>query len=161
MKLAIIGSRTRTKNFSTSMLPYIPANTTEIISGGAMGIDRAAEEVAIKLAIPTRVFHPDYQLHGQRAPLIRNHEIIEYTDQLLAFWDGQSRGTMHTIVSALNLQKPVRVVLLATLLKASAETQKRAQQALVNNLCHSVFNDRESAENAVKGMLYGYYQRPN
>lgn len=43
------------------------------------------------------VFLPDYNKYGKAAPLKRNLEIIDYSDIVLAFWDGKSHGTRHVI----------------------------------------------------------------
>lgn len=48
MKIAVIGSRTLTVR---DLEKYIPKDTTEIISGGANGIDRCAKEFAVKKTI--------------------------------------------------------------------------------------------------------------
>lgn len=80
MKIAVIGSRTLTVR---NLEKYIPKDTTEIISGGANGIDRCAKEFAVKNNIRYTEFLPEYKIHGRYAPLKRNLEII--TMQIL-FW---------------------------------------------------------------------------
>lgn len=96
MRVAIIGSRTLTaENFGE----YLPENTTEIISGGAKGIDCAAKEYALLKGIKFKEFLPDYRRFKKGAPLKRNLEIIEYADFVLAFWDGRSKGTKFVIES--------------------------------------------------------------
>ena len=94
MKVAIIGSR----NLTISNLgEYLPPETTEIVSGGARGIDTCARTYARAHDIALREFHPDYARYGHAAPLRRNQQIVDYADMVLAFWDGQSRGTAHVI----------------------------------------------------------------
>ena len=110
MRLAIIGSRKAPKNIAVDILPYVPADATEIVSGGAEGVDKAAEDIAAALSLPLRRFLPDYERYGKRAPLMRNLEIIAYADEVLAFWDGSSRGTMHSVAECIRSGKPVRVV---------------------------------------------------
>ena len=88
MKIAVIGSRTLTVR---NLEKYIPKDTTEIISGGANGIDRCAKEFAVKNNIRYTEFLPEYKIHGRYAPLKRNLEIIDNADFVLAFWDGKSR----------------------------------------------------------------------
>lgn len=46
------------------------------------------------------VFLPDCNKYGKAAPLKRNLEIIDYSDIVLAFWDGKSHGTRHVIKNA-------------------------------------------------------------
>lgn len=94
MKLAIIGSR---EIQISNIQDYLPPNVTEIVSGGARGIDSCAAEYAKQNGIKLTVFLPEYALYGRGAPLKRNHKIAEYADEAIAFWDGHSRGTKYTI----------------------------------------------------------------
>lgn len=106
MKVAIIGSRGLTvEDFS----PYLPEEVTEIVSGGAIGIDRCARRYAETHGLKLKEFLPDYNSYGRRAPLLRNLEIIDYSDLVLAFWDGTSRGTAFVIENCKKKNKPVRV----------------------------------------------------
>ena len=107
MKLAIIGSRNlEVKNIGD----YLPKGVTEIVSGGAVGIDTAAANYAKENGITLTEFLPDYQRYKRGAPLKRNQQIAEYADAVLAFWDGSSRGTMHTVNLFKTLNKPVTIV---------------------------------------------------
>lgn len=106
MKVAIIGSRTLTVN---NLKPYLPENTTEIVSGGAKGIDTCAREYAIKNNLKLTEFLPDYKKYGRIAPLKRNLQIINYSDLVIAFWDGKSRGTGFVIDNCKSLGVPVRI----------------------------------------------------
>lgn len=106
MKVAVIGSRS-IKNADISQ--YIPKEATEIITGGAVGVDRLAEREARLRGIPLKVFKPDYEKYGKSAPLIRNKLIADNCDMLVAFWDGVSRGTVFTWRYARKTGKPVKV----------------------------------------------------
>ena len=109
MKLAIIGSRNlHVENLSD----YIPEGVTEIISGGAHGIDSCAREFAVQNGIRLTEFLPDYRRYGRGAPLKRNNLIVDAADEVLAFWDGNSRGTAYTIRYAHEKSKNVRVIML-------------------------------------------------
>ena len=55
-------------------------------------------------------FLPEYELYGRAAPLMRNDMIVKYADVVLAFWDGQSRGTAYAIRKCRELNKPCRVL---------------------------------------------------
>ena len=94
MKTAVIGSRGLRV---TNLEKYLPPDTTEIVSGGAKGIDTCAKEYALTHNIKLTEFLPDYKQFGRVAPLKRNLQIIEYADIVLAFWDGKSRGTKYVI----------------------------------------------------------------
>lgn len=110
MKVAIVGSRDAEASAARLILKYLPADVTEIVSGGARGIDALAEEVAKSLSLPVKVFLPDYKTYGRQAPLFRNRQIIDYADQVLAFWDGVSPGTKSVIGACMDCGKPIRVI---------------------------------------------------
>lgn len=94
MKVAVIGSR---GICVSDLKKYLPEQTTEIVSGGAKGVDASAKEYALSHGVKLTEFLPDYKKYGRGAPLKRNITIIEYADIVIAFWDGQSRGTKHVI----------------------------------------------------------------
>lgn len=108
MKIAVIGSRNLVAD---NIGEYLPPNTTEIISGGAKGIDSCAREYAHKNGIKLTEFLPEYKIYGRFAPLKRNLQIIEYADEVIAFWDGKSKGTKYVIDHCENKDKPVKVIL--------------------------------------------------
>lgn len=109
MKVAVIGSR----GLSVSDLGrYLPENTTEIVSGGAKGVDTSAREYALAHEIKLTEFLPEYTRFGRSAPLKRNITIIEYSDIVLAFWDGKSRGTKFVIDNCRKLGVEVRVYII-------------------------------------------------
>lgn len=108
MKVAIIGSR----NLQVDHLEaFIPPEATEIVSGGAKGIDTCAREFALANNIKLTEFLPDYDKHGKSAPLERNIQIIEHSDLVLAFWDGKSRGTKYVIDTCKERGVPIKVFL--------------------------------------------------
>lgn len=109
MKVAVIGSR----GLSVSNLrDFLPENTTEIISGGAKGVDTSAREYAIAHGIKITEFLPEYEKYGRGAPLKRNITIIENADLVLAFWDGKSKGTKFVIDNCRKRGVEVRVVVM-------------------------------------------------
>lgn len=109
MKLAIVGSR----NISNiDIASYIQQQPTEVISGGAKGIDTLAAEYAHRLGIKLTEFLPDYKKHGRGAPIRRNALIVEACDKLIAFWDGKSKGTLSSINLAKKLGKQLQIVML-------------------------------------------------
>ena len=106
MKVAIIGSRNLTVNDLES---YLPEGVTKIVSGGAKGIDNCAGKYARANGLKLTEFFPEYDKYGRSAPLKRNLQIIEYADCVLAFWDGQSRGTKYVIDNCKKKNKKVSV----------------------------------------------------
>ena len=109
MKVAIVGSRNLT---AENLGQYLPEETTEIVSGGAKGIDTCAREYALANELKLTEFLPEYQRYGKGAPLKRNLQIIDYADLVLAFWDGKSRGTNYVIAACKKRNKQVQVFLL-------------------------------------------------
>ena len=107
MKVAIIGSRGITVN---NIGDHLPEGCDEIVSGGAKGVDTCAEEYANANGIKLTVFLPDYARFGKGAPLKRNEQIAEYADEAIAFWDGKSKGTEHTINMFRKRSKAVKIV---------------------------------------------------
>lgn len=106
MKVAVIGSRGLRV---LELEKYLPKNVTEIISGGAKGVDTSAKEYAILNGIKLTEFLPEYDKYGRTAPLKRNITIIKNADLVLAFWDGKSRGTKFVIDNCKKLGVRVRI----------------------------------------------------
>ncbi|MFI3167551.1 MAG: SLOG family protein [Bacillota bacterium] len=94
MKVAIIGSRNIT---NVDIGKYIDVEITEIVSGGAIGVDSIAKEYAEQKGIPFIEFKPEYNRYHKGAPIKRNEKIADYADIVIAFWDGKSKGTKHTV----------------------------------------------------------------
>ena len=108
MKLAIIGSR---KITDIDLNALICREVDEIVSGGAKGIDTLAAEFAEQEGIKLKVFLPDYRRYGRGAPIKRNYEIVDYADEVLAIWDGASRGTKSVIDYCTKTGKRVSVII--------------------------------------------------
>lgn len=110
MKLAIVGSRNY-KNFEFVELKineFMSDNiVTDIVSGGATGVDNLAEEYAKKYDIPIIIFEADWKKHGKSAGPIRNKLIVREADVIMAFPTDDSKGTMNTINLAKKENKKV------------------------------------------------------
>lgn len=104
MKTAIIGSRTF-NDYAFLKSVCRQYDITAVISGGAIGADSLGEQYAQEMNIPTTIFKPDWDKYGRRAGVIRNKDIIENADIVIAFWDGVSRGTGHSIKLSQKLNK--------------------------------------------------------
>ena len=106
MKVAVIGSRGLQVDHLEN---YLPEGVTEIVSGGARGVDTCAKNYALRHGLKLTEFLPEYSKYGRGAPLRRNIAIIEYADLVLAFWDGKSRGKKFVIVNCKKRHIPVVV----------------------------------------------------
>lgn len=109
MKVAVIGSRTFDKYESVYNI-LSKLKITEIISGGAKGADTLAERYAKENNIPTKIFLPDWETYGKKAGFLRNTQIIEECEMVVAFWDGESKGTKDSLDKAEKLGKKVMII---------------------------------------------------
>ena len=114
MRVAIVGSRDlrgKTEYWYEKICASVPANCTEIVSGGAEGIDALARRYAKEHGLLIKEFLPEYDRYGKPAAFIRNTQIVEYAHIVLAFWDGRSKGTADTIIKCYQMNKPVEIFL--------------------------------------------------
>lgn len=96
MKTIIAGSRDRSLSSVDKEL-LATLGITEVVCGGARGIDTDGRLWAEEQGIPVKMFPADWNKYGKSAGCIRNEEMAVYADMLVAFWDGESRGTKHMI----------------------------------------------------------------
>jgi hypothetical protein len=111
MKLAIVGSRSFDDYdlLSRVAAEHFP-DATHIISGGAIGADRLARKYAGDHGLELREHLPDWNRHGRAAGQIRNRLLIDDADAVLAFWDGESKGTKGGLAYARKKRKRSVVV---------------------------------------------------
>lgn len=111
MKLAIVGSREwpdSERHMITTFVDRLPADTI-VVSGGARGVDQWAIEAAHQRGLQTHVFMPDWKQHGKSAGFLRNAQIVNACELLVAFQVDDSKGTQHTITLARNAGKLLAV----------------------------------------------------
>ena len=118
IKLAIVGYR-GFNNFRrfVFIIDYLHSiygilnDVCQIVSGGAEGVDLMAEKFADERGYDKKIFYPKYDVYSQKvAPLMRNTEIAETCDIMIAFKSEYSRGTLDAIKKATKLGKPVYIV---------------------------------------------------
>ena len=107
MKIAIVGSR----NVRVFDIGRYISNAEEIVSGGAVGVDCCAAEYAKEHGIRLTEFLPQYERYGRAAPIVRNKEIVDYSDKIIAFWNGSSKGTLSVIKYAQKTGKPCEIII--------------------------------------------------
>ena len=81
-----------------------------VICGEAKGADTLGRTYAYDNAIPIKSFPADWQKYGSSAGYVRNQQMGDYADELIAFWNGTSPGTKHMIDYMNKLGKKVTVI---------------------------------------------------
>jgi hypothetical protein len=89
---------------------HILKNVGTIVSGGATGVDTLAEQWANTSGYKFIKFPPEYITYGDKAPLIRNQQIVDASDEIIAFVSPNSRGTKHTISLAKKAEKKCYII---------------------------------------------------
>lgn len=108
MKLAIVGSTTLTK---VSLVDFIPEGVTEIVTGGAKGVDTLVKGYAEENSIKLTVIEPkEYIAEVEGAE--GNPDIVNYADEVLAFWNGRSKGTKFILDECAKVGKKCNTVLM-------------------------------------------------
>lgn len=108
MKVIIAGSRDITDLYLVEDAVLMSKfEITEVVSGGARGVDKLGEVFANYLSIPVKMFQADWAKFGKSAGHRRNKEMAQYSDALIAVWDGVSPGTKSMIRYMYELKKPV------------------------------------------------------
>ena len=101
MKTIIAGGRNVTEaDILESALDELPWQISEVVSGGAKGVDQMGEEWAERNRIPVKLFKADWKTYGRAAGPKRNEQMADYGEALLAIWDGKSKGTANMIKNA-------------------------------------------------------------
>jgi len=111
MKVGIVGSR-EFKNyelFSDVMKQYL-SDISWVVSGGVPGADSLAEKWAKENKKMLTIYPADWLNLGKRAGYVRNTDIVKNSDMIIAFWDGKSKGTKHTIGLAQKMGKECKII---------------------------------------------------
>lgn len=113
-KLIIAGSRGIEPSYgfiisAIKMFGLDEYDITEVVSGGADGVDKCGETFAENNGIPIKSFKPDYEKYEKNpkyAPIARNKEMADYSDAALVIHNG-SKGSANMIAEMKKLGKPV------------------------------------------------------
>jgi hypothetical protein len=115
MKIAVVGSRSfNDYGYMQARLDalYITVKDSlniELVSGGARGADELAERYAEERKVMMLVYPADWDKYGKSAGYRRNQQIVDYAEMVVAFWDGESKGTKHSIDLAVKQNKQVLI----------------------------------------------------
>lgn len=82
----------------------------QVVCGCARGADELGRDYAEDRDIDVKLFPADWDKYGKSAGIIRNKQMAEYADALIAFWDTKSKGTANMITLMRDMGKPVRIV---------------------------------------------------
>jgi hypothetical protein len=103
MKVILAGSRT-IADFNLLVKAINKAydeegiSITEIISGGAKGVDTLAEQFSEEANIPITVILAQWGIYGKKAGILRNIDMSNSgSEALICLWDGISPGSKHMI----------------------------------------------------------------
>lgn len=90
------------------MLSTQDPKSIEIVSGCARGADKLGERYAEERGYKIKYFPADWEM-GKSAGYLRNKQMSEYADALIAFHDGFSKGTGHMINLAKEKELKIKV----------------------------------------------------
>ena len=109
MKIAVVGSRSF-DDYNRLKVVLDRLKPSTIISGGAHGADKLSERYASENSLKTIIHKPDWDKHCKAAGFIRNSDIINDCDMVLACWDKKSRGTRDSIGKGHKLGKDIYIL---------------------------------------------------
>lgn len=78
-----------------------------IVSGGCNGVDKLAEIYSKENNISMKIFNADWKTYGKRAGPIRNKQIVDAVNHLIALPSKNSKGTYITIKMADEKKIPI------------------------------------------------------
>lgn len=108
-RIAIVGSRTGIDREAVSLfVSRLPVHWI-VVSGGARGVDSWAVEAAEERGMETIVIPAEWEKYGKSAGFRRNRQIVEESDSVVAFWDGESNDTYDTMKKAIKAERELLV----------------------------------------------------
>lgn len=106
--IAFVGSREfKNRDLFNKVFAKYAEEKPHIVSGGAKGPDDWAIKEADKHNLDWHIFYADWNKYGKSAGYKRNILVVQESDLVVAFWDGKSKGTKHTIDIAKEQNKPI------------------------------------------------------
>lgn len=104
IRLLVCGSRgwcNRSVQIQHVQRATFPGPVVEVISGACPNSpDMAAPVIANDLGVPFVPYPAQWDKYGRSAGFRRNSYMISMAHAVIAWWDGQSRGTLHTMTEA-------------------------------------------------------------
>lgn len=111
LKIAVIGSRTGFcyEDIAKVLTKEFTNINNSLITGGAGGVDEFAIKFAILDCVGFEIIRP-IDKKSKIHYLFRNIEIITKADRIIAFWNGESKGTKFVIDYALARDKDLIII---------------------------------------------------
>lgn len=94
----------------TNLLRQYSFSQIEIVEGECEGPDKIAAMWAVKNKCKVKPFYASWKEFGKSAGPKRNYEMVNYADACIAFWDGESKGTLNMINYAKQFNLKLRIV---------------------------------------------------
>ncbi len=111
MKICVVGSRDfQDSELLDTVLSKIFSTNDILISGGAKGADTIAEEWAKDNGYHVKIYRPNWEKYQKSAGFRRNEVMVDKSDTVIAFWNGESRGTAHSIELAVATGKLNKII---------------------------------------------------
>ena len=101
MRTIIAGGRevTDPKVLEAALKEY-SGHITTVICGGAKGADELGRQWGKANNIPVEEFAASWSTYGRKAGFMRNLQMAENAEALVALWNGESKGTANMITVA-------------------------------------------------------------
>lgn len=98
MKIAIVGSRDypQLEDVHFWFPKLFDGRKDTLLSGGARGVDKEAEKVALWMNVPIVFYRPERK-HVKSDYIKRNIKMVDDADVVYGFFDGTSKGTWFTL----------------------------------------------------------------
>ena len=82
----------------------------QVVCGQARGADSLGQLYAKERGYEVRYYPANWDYYGKKAGMLRNEQMAQNADALVAFWDGKSRGTKNMIENAEKYNLKIRVI---------------------------------------------------
>lgn len=110
--VAVVGSRYYPDLDRVKRLVGLLAEHATVVTGGAPGVDKTAEDAANERGLRCAIVRPSRGgLHFAADYFGRNEVIVRGGDIVVAFWDGESNGTWDSIGRAARAHIPCLICL--------------------------------------------------
>jgi hypothetical protein len=97
VRIAVVGSREYPNMPLVRDTIRLLPRSAVVVSGAARGVDRTAADAAREYGLAVTEYPANWNAYGKTAGFIRNQQIVDDADCLIAFWDGKSNGTAHSV----------------------------------------------------------------